>query len=160
MKRLLLLLAALSLCALAVACDEFLVGIGDETAPITSDPQPYIGVSTEVTRQAESQPLPQSGTDMEWKNFVLVRGAMYSSIYRDTTVDVSQIGEKLGEITYRMSAAPGTPEAQQEYAKAQDGGEFAAAYRDVGCGVYSVIGNDSAIAVLDGGIYYLYTLEG
>lgn len=146
MKRLILLLTVLSLCALTVACDEFLVGIGDETAPVTSDPQPYIGISTE-------------GTDMEWKNFVLVGGAMYSSIYRDTTVDASQIGEKLGEITYRMSATPGTSEAQQEYAKAQDEVEFAAAYRDVGCGVYSVIGNGNAIAVLDGGIYYLYTLE-
>ncbi len=168
MKRSILISLAAMLCFWLISCDGSLPGIGDdrrhqdggETEGQIFEESNYEIIDiplAETTWQTETSPVPDE--TLEWKNFVLVSGVMYSSTYADTTVDASQIGEKIGEITYRVTARPDTSEAQADYTEAQKA-EFAAAYRDVGCGVYRVIGDENAIAVLDGGVYYLYILEG
>ncbi len=171
MKKIFLLITAFLFCFLMISCDEVLPGIGDgsgEVAESEADillsaeslpPQNYdiTDVSfPETTWQSVEIEVPD---EIEWKNFVLVGGVMYSSDYMDTAADASMIGERLGEITYCVTTEAGTSESQVDYAEAKKA-DFAAAYRDVGCGVYRVMGDENAIAVLDGGIYYLYILEG
>ncbi len=171
MKKIFLLFTSLLLYFLMISCDEVLPGIGDgsgEVAESEADillsaeslpPQNYdiTDVSfPETTWQSVEIEVPD---EIEWKNFVLVGGVMYSSDYMDTTADASIIGEKMGEISYRVSALAGTSEGQADFTEAKKA-DFAATYRDVGCGVYRVMGDENAIAVLDGAVYYLYILEG
>lgn len=158
MKKLLLLFAVL-LCFLTISCDEMLPGIGNDTGESENYPEcgtPYL---TDNITSLDSMP-PETASEtaeeiylcVDWMDFVRIGGVVYDGGFENRTVDGSLIGEKIGEVLYKVKSAP----TQEEFDEANKA-DFASYLRPVGSAIYKVKNDENSIAVLDGGEYYLYT---
>ena len=143
MKKLLVLVIFLLLCASAVACDEIIDDVGQEsTTPAT----------TEQISVQETEPI-GSAICVDWMDFIRVGGVVYDGGWEDREVDRSRIGEKLGEILYNVKSYY---ESEEELQQA-DKRDFTAAFRPIGSEIFAVKDDENSIAVLHNGKYYLYS---
>lgn len=153
MKRFLLCFVIFALCVLMISCDELLVGIGNESG------------EAEKTKKSGIEPIPPDDTwyasdteiciEVSWSDFVRVNGVSYDGMFESITVDESQIGEKLGEILYRVESSY----SSYEEMNAAQNRDFTASVRPIGCEIFEVKNDKDSIAVLDGGEYYLYSIR-
>ena len=143
MKKLFVVVMSLLLCANAVACEEAVDDIGDEsTTPETAEQ-----ISVTETKPTYTSVL------IDWMDFVRVGGIVYDGGWENREVDESRIGEKLGEILYTVKSYY---ESEEELQQA-DKRDFTAAFRPIGSEIFAVKDDENSIAVLDNGKYYLYT---
>lgn len=145
------------------ACDEVLPGVGDssgESETYFDCGTPYL---TDDITSMESMPHETISHDIEtdvdvyvcvdWMDFVKVDGETYNGGFENRTVDESLIGEKIGEIAYKVGSSSYTSTELEEVAKI----DFSSYLRDVGCEIFKVKNVEGAVAVLEDGKYYLYT---
>lgn len=111
-----------------------------------------VSESEETTQVAETDQISTSIL-VDWSDFVRVNGVAYDGGWENREVDVSRIGEKLGEILYTVKSYY---ESEEEFHQA-DKRDFTAAFRPIGCEIFAVKDDENSIAVLDGGKYYLYS---
>lgn len=148
MKKFVLFVLVLVFCVYLVSCDEVLKGIGDESALPDTTP----ALSGAETSPPETEPI-ETAICVDWMDFIRVNGVAYDGGWENREVDVSRIGEKLGEILYTVKSYY---ESEEEFQQA-DKRNFTAAFRPIGCEIFAVKGDENSIAVLDGGKYYLYS---
>lgn len=148
MKKLVLFVLVLVFCVYLVSCDEVLKGIGDESALPDTTP----ALSGAETSPPETEPI-ETAICVDWMDFIRVNGVAYDGGWENREVDVSRIGEKLGEILYTVKSYY---ESEEEFQQA-DKRNFTAAFRPIGCEIFALKDDENSIAVLDGGKYYLYS---
>lgn len=148
MKKIVLFVLVLVFCVYLVSCDEVLKGIGDESA--LPDTTPALSVTE--TSPPETEPI-ETAICVDWMDFIRVNGVAYDGGWENREVDVSRIGEKLGEVLYTVKSYY---ESEEEFRQA-DKRDFTAAFRPIGCEIFAVKDDENSIAVLDGGKYYLYS---
>ena len=114
-----------------------------------------VSESEETTQAAETDEIITSIL-VDWSDFVRVNGVAYDGGWENREVDVSRVGEKLGEILYTVKSYY---ESEEEFRQA-DKRDFTAAFRPIGSEIFAVKDDENSIAVLDDGKYYLYTVNG
>ena len=119
------------------------------------------GSLPEVTESEETTAYPETTAEVthilvDWMDFIRVNGKSYDGRWQNIEVEESRIGEKLGEIQYKVKSYY---ESEEELYQA-DKRDFTAAFRPIGCEIFAVKDDENSIAVLDGGKYYLYTVSG
>ena len=117
-------------------------------------PEITVSESEEITQVAETGEI-MTSILVDWSDFVRVNGVAYDGGWENREVDVSRIGEKLGEILYTVKSYY---ESEEEFHQA-DKRDFTAAFRPIGCKIFAVKDDENSIAVLDGDKYYLYTRD-
>ena len=133
---------ALLLCSSAISCDEFLVGIGDESGvPETTE---FIAIPESLP--TETQPV-ESAICVDWSDFVRVNGKSYDGYFKNETIDESRVGERLGEILYNVKSSYSSEEEMNAACQR----DFVAAFRPIGCEIFAVKDDEYSIAVLDNG---------
>ncbi len=151
MKRIFSIVLAFVLCFMLVSCDELLVGIGNERGSehVTEEETP------DIEFPAETWPAEATESDIcvDWSDFVLVNGNSYDGYFKNTEIDESRIGERLGEILYNVETAYSSFEEMDAAVKR----DFTASFRPIGCEIFAVKDDGYSIAVLDNGKYYIYT---
>ena len=153
MKRLFALLAAIFLCLPLVSCE--LDGIGNERGREEDKDHDILITSPLIesgTLSAETEPIGEMIL-VDWMDFVRVNGESYDGGFENRVLEESRVGEKLGEILYRVKSSY----SSHEEMNAASSRDFTAAFRPVGCEIFAVKDDENSIAVLDGGKYYLYT---
>lgn len=116
-------------------------------------------VGGEISSEAQtvdSSDVPElfAGLYVEWVDFVRIGGVGYYADFLSVkTVEASRVGKLIGEIEHNVKS---TYESKAEY-DADCKRANTAAFRKVGCKVYTVKDDANSIAVLDGTTYYLYT---
>ena len=90
---------------------------------------------------------------VDWMDFIRVNGKSYDGGWENLEIDESRIGEKLGEIQYKVKSYY---ESEEELQQA-DKRDFTAAFRPIGSEIFAVKDDEDSIAVLHNGKYYLYT---
>lgn len=139
-------LTLLALCLFMISCGEE-YSCGGPPPEITVLPE-----SEETSALVETTAL-ITHILVDWMDFVRVNGKTYDGAWENKEVDESRIGEKLGEILYKVKSYY---ESEEELHQA-DKRDFTAAFRPIGCEIFSVKDDENSIAVLDDGKYYLYT---
>ena len=138
------LITALILCLLMVSCrEEYFCG----------GPMPEITENEETTASEETTEELMWSVCVDWMDFIRVNGVVYDGGWENIEVDESRIGEKLGEILYKVKSYY---ESEEELSQA-DKRDFTAAFRPIGSEIFAVNDDEDSIAVLDNGKYYLYT---
>ena len=115
-------------------------------------PEITVSESEEITQVAETGEI-MTSILVDWSDFVRVNGVAYDGGWENREVDVSRIGEKLGEVLYTVKSYY---ESEEEFRQA-DKHDFTAAFRPIGSEIFAVKDDENSIAVLDGGKYYLYS---
>lgn len=163
MKKIALVIVALTMLISIISCDEVLPGIGDSTGKIETYPvcgTPYL---TDNITDMESMP-PETvnlvdETEIEelievsWSDFVRVGGVSYQGDFYGKTVEKSLVGEKIGEILYNVKSSY----SSREEMRRDESRDMTASFRTVGCEIFKVKNDENSIAVLDDGKYYIYT---
>lgn len=143
MKKIILIIA-LILCLLIVSCrEEYSCG---GTLPLITE-------NEETTAAEETTEEVGWSVCVDWMDFIRVNGKSYDGAWENREVDESRIGEKLGEIQYKVKSYY---ESEEELYQA-DKRDFTAAFRPIGSELFAVKDDENSIAVLDNGKYYLYT---
>ncbi|MBQ2241660.1 MAG: hypothetical protein II319_05930 [Clostridia bacterium] len=139
-------LTLLALCLFVISCGEE-YSCGGTPPEITVLPE-----NEETSAPVETTAL-ITHILVDWMDFVRVNGKTYDGAWENKEVDESRIGEKLGEILYKVKSYY---ESEEELHQA-DKRDFTASFRPIGCEIFSVKDDENSIAVLDDGKYYLYT---
>ena len=146
-------LAAVLLFAVsAVSCSKpqnlpVVYGTGD----VTGD-----GTDAGVKETSELQKM----VCVDWTDFVSHGGQIYYGDWGETTVSIFRIGKKLGEVTFNPPSSFTGKEWEKWNQSEGSRAEGCAFMRKPGTPFYAVKGDATAIAVRDGGKYYLYRLSG
>ena len=141
------LITALILCLLMISCrEEYSCG----------GALPLITENEETTAAEETTGELMWSVCVDWMDFIRVNGKSYDGGWENREVDESRIGEKIGEIQYKVKSYY---ESEEELYQA-DKRDFTAAFRQIGCELFAVKDDENSIAVLDDGKYYLYTVIG
>ncbi len=143
MKKLILILLLAALCMPFVSCEGGIPGIGNNTG------------ETSPEDISETTAVLGWGIDVDWMDFVRIGGISYYGDFSDETVKAWQVGELIGEIEHSVKSSYYNKAEYEEDCKRDN----TASFRGVGCQVFKVKDDEDAIAVLDGGKYYLYKLE-
>ena len=145
MKKLFLMILVLLMCSLpATSCNDVHPCGGVPTAAETAIQT--TGISDTTAEEA-------AHILVDWMDFVRVGGVVYDGGWENIEVDETRIGEKLGEILYKVKSYY---ESEEELNQA-DKRDFTAAFRSIGCEIFTVKDDENSIAVFDNGKYYLYT---
>ena len=143
MKKIALIIA-LVLCLFMVSCrEEYSCG----------GPMHEITENEETTASEETTEELMWSVCVDWMDFIRVNGVVYDGGWESIEVDESRIGEKLGEILYKVKSYY---ESEEELSQA-DKRDFTAAFRPIGSELFTVKDDENSIAVLHNGKYYLYT---
>ena len=143
MKKIFLIIA-LILCLLMISCrEEYSCG----------GILPLITENEETTAAEETTGELMWSVCVDWMDFVRVNGVVYDGGWENIEVDESRIGEKLGEIQYKVKSYYESEEELQQANKR----DFTAAFRPIGGEIFAVKDDEDSIAVLHNGKYYLYT---
>ena len=97
---------------------------------------------------------------VDWTDFVSHGGQIYYGDWGETTVSIFRIGKKLGEVTFNPPSSFTGKEWEKWNQSEGSRAEGCAFMRKPGTPFYAVKGDATAIAVRDGGKYYLYRLSG
>lgn len=157
MKRFMALIAAFFLCLQLVSCGMKLDGIGENKEPKVTE---NIDVPDITENLLNTETLP-GDTDVmwsvcvDWMDFVRVNGIVYDGGFDSIEIDESRVGERIGEILYKVKSFY---DNEEEFNQA-DKRDFSAAFRPIGCELFTVKDDENSIAVLDNGKYYLYSHE-
>ena len=151
MKRFIALLTALLLCLPLASCDLDGIGINKGRDDTNGRDAP------ETTGEWVDQGTLSAETEIEilvdWSDFVRVNGISYNGHFENRVIDGSRVGEKLGEILYRVKSSY----SSHEEMNAASNRDFTASFRPIGSEIFAIKDDEDSIAVLDGGKYYLYT---
>ena len=158
MKKVMLVFMTFVLALSLISCDELLAGIGSDYGNGGTNRDAESVKDTTPIHPMPPETIENSGDALtyicvDWIDFVRINGIVYDGGFENKTVDESKIGEKIGEIKYQVRSSMVTSEEMEEASKA----DFASYIRPVGCEIFAVKNDEDSIAVLDGGIYYLYT---
>lgn len=141
-------LTLFALCLFMISCNEKQSCGGDLIE--TENSAIEIDKTAELSETAEGEKV---HILVDWMDFVRVNGKTYDGAWENKEVDESRIGEKLGEILYKVKSYY---ESEEELNQANKR-NFTAAFRPIGCEIFAVKDDENSIAVLDDGKYYLYT---
>ena len=142
MKKI-VLITALVLCLFMISCsDEYSCG----------GTLPEITENEATTASEETTEGLMWSVCVDWMDFIRVNGVVYDGGWENIEVDESRIGEKLGEILYKVKSYY---ESEEELQQA-DKRDFTAAFRPIGSEIFAVKDDVNSIAVLHNGKYYLY----
>lgn len=143
MKKIFLIIA-LILCLLIISCrEEYSCG---GTLPLITE-------NEETTAAEETTEELMWSVCVDWMDFVRVNGVVYDGGFENRTLDESLVGERLGEIQYKVKSYYESEEELQQANKR----DFTAAFRPIGSELFAVKDDENSIAVLHNGKYYLYT---
>ena len=146
MKRLFLMIFALLVGCFVTSCNDVHPCGGVPTDAETDN-------TIEATDSVDTTDEEVAHILVDWMDFVRVGGVVYDGGWENREVDESKIGEKLGEILYKVKSYY---ESEEELNQA-DKRDFTAAFRPIGCEIFAVKDDENSIAVLHNGKYYLYT---
>ena len=137
MKKIILIIA-LILCLLMISCrEEYSCG----------------GILPLITENEETTGELMWSVCVDWMDFIRVNGIVYDGGFENRTLDESLVGERLGEIQYKVKSYYESEEELQQANKR----DFTAAFRPIGSEIFAVKDDEDSIAVLHNGKYYLYT---
>ncbi len=151
MKRFIALLAAFLLCLPLASCD--LDGIGNDKGHEDTNGRDIPETTGDWVDQGTLSAETEIEILVDWSDFVRVNGISYNGHFENRVIDGSRVGEKLGEILYRVKSSY----SSHEEMNAASSRDFTAAFRPIGSEIFAVKDDEDSIAVLDGGKYYLYT---
>ena len=146
MKKISLVIIALILCFSMISCNE--AAEQPESDSVSTD-VPIMSMPPETLQETEVL----THILVDWTDFVRVGGKVYYGGFENREIDVSRVGEKLGEILYTVRSYYESQEALNQ----ADKRDFTAAFRPIGCEIFAVKDDEKSITVLDDGKYYLYT---
>ena len=112
-------------------------------------PQNSAGTISETTEQLQYVPV-------DWTDFIKINGISYKGDGRETEVSSDKIGKKIAEVSCGVPKVYIDDEGNISDSTPADGASFLCR---IGTELFSVIGNDNAIAALVDGKYYLYTAD-
>jgi len=155
MKRFMVLFIGFLLCLQLVSCNLELEGIGENKG---SEVRENVDIPAITENLLVTDTLPNDTDVMwsvcvDWCDFVRVGGIVYDGGFKNIEIDESRVGEHIGEILYKVKSSY---DSEEEFNQA-DKRDYTAAFRPVGCAIFTVKGDEDSIAVLDRGKYYLYT---
>jgi len=140
MKKLLILFLLLPL--VLCSCSE-IDGVPEDT-------------TDEVTTAADTTGKLEYEVCVDWANFIKLDGVSYIGDWEVTEVSPDKIGEKIGEVTCGVPTVYADSEGNIHNLEPEDGAAFGC---PDGTEIFSVIGEENAVAAYVKGKYYLYTTE-
>ena len=94
---------------------------------------------------------------VDWEDFIKINGITYVGDWRQTEVDPDKIGEQIGEVSCGVPVIYSDENGNTTDAEPKNGSSYLC---NIGTELFSVTGNEYAIAAYVDGTYYLYTIPG
>ena len=159
MRKLLTLLLTLILVLGMAGCG---VSASSGTAPTEKPAQVTEPTQTPTEKPTEPTQPKLTEVPVEFTDFIRLNGVSYQGDWRKTQVSLDRIGQKLGEVSWRVFSLYSDGKGNQYYGGS--GGKIlselpnsTASFCDIGTALFAVKDNENAIAALVDGKYYLYT---
>ena len=94
---------------------------------------------------------------VDWEDFIKINGITYVGDWRQTEVDPDKIGEQIGEVSCGVPVIYSDENGNTTDAEPKNGSSYLCS---IGTELFSVTGNEYAIAAYVDGAYYLYSMPG
>ena len=117
---------------------------------ITEDTTDKITTAADTTEKLEYEVC------VDWANFIKLDGVSYIGDWETTEVSPDKIGEKIGEITCAPPTVYADSEGNIHNLEPENGASCGC---PIGTEVFSVIGEENAVAACVKGKYYLYIAQ-
>lgn len=166
MRKLLTVVLALVLVLGVAGCNRTISSGTTPTQGCTNTPtekptQVAEPTQTPITKPTEATQPKLTLVPVDFTDFIRLNGVSYQGDWRKTQVSLDRIGQKLGEVSWRVFSLYSDGKGNQYYGGS--GGEIlselpnsTASFCDVGTALFAVKDNENAIAALVDGKYYLY----
>ena len=112
--------------------------------------QNFADTTSETTKSLQLE------VPVDWTDFIKIDGISYKGDWRETEVPSDRIGEKIGEVSCGVPTVYADENGNVADIPIADGTSFICR---IGTELFSIIGNDNAIAAFVDGKYYLYTAD-
>ena len=113
-------------------------------------------MTDEVITTADTTEKLEYAVCVDWANFIKLDGVTYIGDWEVTEVSPDKIGEKVGEVTSNPPTIYADSDGNIDDIEPNNGAAFGC---PIGTEVFSVIGEENAVAACVKGKYYLYIVD-